>query len=148
MSGGAGAAGTGCTPMAPKADQVCTVSTPDSCFYAGEACSCLPGGNSGGGAQFKHWGCYGTPDLCPDAKPSAGLSCKQSIGAECPYSASEYCVCMGNNNDPHWVCQAPGAFCSAQKPQSGDNCGGTLRTCTYADVACFCNGTKWSCEGA
>src|SRR5450755_3943096 len=63
-AGAGGTGGAGCSEQPPQDGVVCTVQTPDNCFYAGEACSCLPDGVSVNGRK---WSCYGTPDKCPPA---------------------------------------------------------------------------------
>ena len=98
-------------------------------------------------ASLKKWGCYGTPDRCPQAKPSAGLGCKGNTGAECPYPGNDFCACVGTSGgEAHWVCQPDQPFCSQAKPVEGAACQ-TVRTCAYGDVACFCDGSNWGCEG-
>jgi len=146
--GGAGAGGAGgassCPALAPADKTACNVSTPSSCFYPGVACSCL--GTSEGPAATRKWACYGTPEKCPSAKPTAGNSCKQNLGAECPYSNQDYCVCKGAMLDASWVCQAPTATCMTNKPPQNLACA-HVRSCQYSDVSCFCDGNNWSCLG-
>jgi len=146
--GGAGAGGSGgangCPTLAPADKTDCTVSTPSSCFYPGVACSCLAASDAP--ASTRKWACYGTPDKCPGAKPTAGNSCKQNIGAECPYSNQDYCICKGNTLDASWVCQSPTATCLTNKPPQNLACG-PVRACQYSDVSCFCNASSWSCLG-
>ena len=142
-SGGAGGA-NGCPALAPVEKAECNVSTPSSCFYPGEACSCLATGL--GPAGPRRWACYGTPDKCPKAKPTAGISCKQNVGAECPYSSQDYCICKGDGLDASWTCQAPTATCLASKPPQNLACS-SVRSCQYSDVSCFCNSNNWSCLG-
>jgi hypothetical protein len=120
----------------------CSVTTPDSCYYAGIACSCL---QAGGNPNSRKWGCYGTPNKCPDAAPADGATCKFNIGAACPYPGNDFCACVGNNAFAQWACQPANPFCSA-KPAQGAGCS-TVRSCSYGDVACFCNGSNWGCEG-
>jgi hypothetical protein len=147
-SNGAGGASV-CPASPPQKSEICDVSTPNSCFYAGQACSCLPT-SSGGINPSKRWACYGDGAACPDTKPVAGASCKASLDAECPYPGNDFCVCasQGNNLDAHWVCQAGAPMCAPNKPPD-DNCS-AVKTCSWGtnkDVACFCNGTRWGCEG-
>ena len=148
-SAGTGGAGpnAGCpTSAVPKDGAVCTTTTPDSCFYSGVACSCLPTNGGGGpGSLTKKWACYGTPNSCPDTKPVAATSCKFNLGAECPYPGGDFCACVGFNNEAKWACQPDVPVCSG-KPVENAPCA-TARTCSYSDVACFCNGANWSCEG-
>jgi len=147
--GGAGAGGTGgasSCPALPPADKTdCSVSTPSSCFYSGVACSCLAAPGPGPIGAHK-WACYGTPEKCPSAKPTAGNSCAQNLGAECPYPNQDYCICKGNTQDAAWACQAPTATCLANKPPQKLACG-PVRACQYSDVSCFCNASSWSCLG-
>jgi len=149
MGGSAGSAGMAGAPAcpvagAPQDGASCSVSTPDSCFYAGQACSCL---QQGGNQNQHQWGCYGTPNKCPDSKPVAGLSCKaNNLGAACPYPGNDFCACVVMGNEAHWVCQPAQPICSQTKPNQGAVCT-TVRTCSYGDVACFCNGDNWGCEG-
>ena len=144
-AGTGGASGANSCPTLPPTDKtVCNLSTPSSCFYPGVACSCLP--TSDGPASTRRWACYGTPDKCPSAKPTAGSSCKQNIGAECPYTSQDYCICKGTTADASWVCQAPSATCLTNKPPQNLACG-PVRTCQYSDVSCFCNASNWSCLG-
>ena len=145
-AGSAGMAGAPACPVAgaPQDGASCSVSTPDSCFYAGQACSCL---QQGGNQNQHQWGCYGTPNKCPDSKPVAGLSCKaNNLGAACPYPGNDFCACVVMGNEAHWVCQPAQPICSQTKPNQGAVCT-TVRTCSYGDVACFCNGDNWGCEG-
>jgi hypothetical protein len=118
------------------------VNTPDSCFYAGLACSCL---QAGGNPNNHKWGCYGTPNKCPDAPPMAGTSCKNKVGASCPYPGNEFCACVGNMLAPQWTCEIPNSLCTA-KPIEGSLCF-QVKSCSYGDVACFCDGSNWGCEG-
>lgn len=142
--GGAGGGANSC-PALPPADKTdCNVGTPASCFYSGVACSCLTAGQ--GPAATRKWACYGTPDKCPNSKPTAGNACKQNVGAECPYPNQDYCICKGDSLDASWVCQAPTATCLTNKPPQNLACG-PVRTCQYSDVACFCNASNWSCLG-
>ncbi|MEI9938602.1 MAG: hypothetical protein WDO69_15400 [Pseudomonadota bacterium] len=143
-SGAAGAGGTSCPALAPVDKADCSVSTPSSCFYSGVACSCLA--SSQGPSGMRKWACYGTPEKCPNLKPTAGNSCKQNIGAECPYPNQDYCICKGDAPDASWVCQAPSATCLTNKPAQNLACG-PVRTCQYSDVSCFCNASNWSCLG-
>ncbi|HYQ31425.1 MAG TPA: hypothetical protein VER04_29540, partial [Polyangiaceae bacterium] len=119
--------------------------------YAGQACSCLPasgGPNPGGPNPPKRWACYGSGATCPNTKPTPGASCKPNADAECPYPGNDFCVCSGSSLEAHWVCQADSPVCSANKP-ANDNCN-TVKTCSWGankEVACFCNGTRWGCEG-
>ena len=81
-------------------------------------------------------------------KPVAGASCKGSVDLECPYPGNDYCVCSGTSNDAHWVCQANPPTCAASKPLV-ESCN-TVRTCSWGtnkEQACFCNGSRWGCEG-
>lgn len=81
-AGGAPAGGaSSCPASSPKDGLVCAVSTPDSCFYSGSACSCLSNNS-----PSKKWGCYGTANACPDAKPAPGTSCKHRRGLPVPES--------------------------------------------------------------
>ena len=152
VSGGGTGGASACPPTAPEAKAFCTTPTPDSCFYAGVACSCLAvatGPMPGGGGAIpvvRRWACYGTPDKCPDTKPSVGLSCKANGGAECPYPGNDYCACVGTGNEAVWACQPPNPSCLA-KPTPETKACHTARVCSYNDVACFCNGTTWGCEG-
>jgi hypothetical protein len=143
-SGSSAGAGNSCPALAPADKTDCNVSTPSSCFYAGVACSCLA--TSGGPAAARKWACYGTPEKCPSAKPTAGASCTQNLGAECPYPSKDYCICKGNAPDASWVCQSPTATCLTNKPPQGLACG-PVRGCQYSDVSCFCNASNWSCLG-
>lgn len=143
--GGGGAAGigggVGCGPTAPIPNRDCNVTTPDSCFYSGVACSCLAVSLN---PNVSHkWACFGTPDQCPAAKPTAGTTCRAD--AACPYPGNDFCACVNTGGDPHWVCQAEQVTCP-QRPMDGMSCQ-TVRTCQYADVQCFCNGSNWGCEG-
>ena len=143
-----GSAGGGDVPVCPTAAPVpqalCDVITPDSCFYAGSACSCLP---VSPGSKTRRWACYGTPDICPDTKPSTGTSCKMNLGAECPYPGADFCACLGGGNEAHWSCQLGQPLCAQAKPNDGASCYPTVKTCSYGADACFCNGYKWGCEG-
>ena len=147
--GGAGAGGTGgangCPALPPTDKADCNVSTPSSCFYSGVACSCLAAAGPGPIGAHK-WACYGTPEKCPSAKPTAGNSCAQNLGAECPYPNQDYCICKGNSQDAAWACQAPTVTCLANKPPQKLACG-PVRACQYSDVSCFCNASSWSCLG-
>jgi hypothetical protein len=136
----------------PTKNTVCDVTTPDSCFYAGQACSCLVAASGPGPGPInptKKWACYGDGALCPDTKPVAGAACKASLDVECPYPGNDYCVCSGiTSNDAHWVCQANPPTCAASKPLV-ESCS-TVRTCSWGtnkEQACFCNGSRWGCEG-
>lgn len=151
-SSGGAAGGSSCPSSPPTKGTVCDVTTPDSCFYAGQACSCLiasSGPGPGPIVPVKKWACYGDAGLCPDTKPVAGASCKNSLGDECPYPGNDYCVCSGSSeSDAHWACQANPPTCAASKPLS-DSCS-TVRTCSWGtnkEQACFCNGSRWGCEG-
>ena len=151
-SGSGGAAGASACPMTvPVKGAVCDVTTPDSCFYAGQACSCLTAASGPGPGPInptKKWACYGDGALCPGTKPVAGASCKGSVDLECPYPGNDYCVCSGTSNDAHWVCQANPPTCAASKPLV-ESCN-TVRTCSWGtnkEQACFCNGSRWGCEG-
>lgn len=143
-SAGSGGGGPGpvCPPAAPQDGGTCTVSTPNSCFYPGQACSCLPTG--GGPNAPRKWACFGDGPKCPEVKPSAGLACKQYADAECPYPNNEYCACIGNN-DPRWTCSST-PTCSASKPPA-TYCGQSVKVCGYAEgVECFCSGgSAWQC---
>jgi len=147
-SGADGSAGASACPASPpQKGDTCDVVTSDSCFYAGQACSCLSTA-SGPFSSTKRWACYGDGASCPDSKPVAGSSCKQSADAECPYPGNDYCVCSGGNLDAHWVCQVNPPTCTPVKPPV-DACS-AVKTCSWGtnkDVACFCNGTRWGCEG-
>jgi hypothetical protein len=149
-SGGAAGA-SACPANPPTKNDACDVTTPDSCFYSGLACSCLSSASGPGPGPInptKRWACYGDGALCPDTKPTAGASCKGSVDAECPYPGNDYCVCSGSGGDAHWVCQANPPTCSANKPVA-DNCS-TVKTCSWGtnkEQACFCNGSRWGCEG-
>jgi hypothetical protein len=141
--GSAGAPGSGCPDNAPVQAASCQTTTPDSCFYAGVACSCLQTGQN---AFQRRWACYGTPDKCPDSAPNAGTGpCKG--GAECPYPDA-FCVCAGNGggNNDKYICQSAGVpQCPTFKPLNVAQCS-TVRSCAYADDQCFCNGSNWDCE--
>lgn len=146
--GGSGGSGglNGCPPNVPPQDgAVCIIPTPDSCYYPGEACSCLQDQQGPG----RHWGCYGTPDKCPTGAaphPTDGASCKGYSGGLCPYSATDFCACipaLGGGGEPKWGCNQSDA-CPAMRPQNAF-CS-TVRECTYGDRACFCSGTVWGCE--
>ena len=146
-AGSAGStAGVGCPASVPKPTAACNVTTPNSCFYPGIACSCLPTGNGGPGpgSGNKAWGCHGTTDKCPESKPTAGLTCKANLGASCPYPGSDYCACVGTGNEAKWMCQPPNPTCNG-KPAANATCQ-TARTCSYGEVACFCNASNWACE--
>ena len=147
-SGGSGGSGgvNGCPKTTPPQDGAsCTVSTPDSCYYPGEACSCLQDLQGPG----KHWGCYGTPDKCPTGAathPTDGASCKGYSGGLCPYSASDFCACIpafGGGGEPKWGCNQSDT-CPATRPQNAF-CS-AVKECTYGDRACFCSGAVWGCE--
>jgi hypothetical protein len=146
-TGGAsgGSAGASCPLSAPPNSAACMVSTPDSCFYSGVACSCLPA--NGGNLNFRRWSCYGTPNKCPDQKPGVGLSCKQNLDAECPYPDADFCACVSRgNNEPTWQCQPAQPMCSFGRPNVGAPCA-LVKSCSYGADACFCNGNNWGCEG-
>jgi hypothetical protein len=158
VGGSSGGPGMGCPPEKPPQDgAVCAVQTPDNCFYPGEACSCLSDGNT----ATRHWGCYGTPNKCPDLAdglPVDGASCKTfGAGALCPYSSTNYCVCTpsigGGGGDPKWVCNDPTPQCPGMRPDNNTSCllggsaqGSAVRECAYGERECFCNGTLWTCE--
>lgn len=150
-SSGGSAGASSCPTNAPIKNDVCDVSTPDSCFYAGLACSCLTAPSGPGPGPInptKKWACYGDGVSCPDTKPVAGTSCKGDAGTECPYPDSDYCVCSGTSIEAHWVCQANPPVCPATKPL--DDLCVTVKTCSWSsnpDKACFCNGSRWGCEG-
>jgi hypothetical protein len=141
--GSAGSPGTGCPDNAPTQAANCQTTTPDSCFYAGVACSCE---QTGLNSFQRKWACYGTPDKCPDTAPNAGTGpCKG--GAECPYPDA-FCVCGGNGggNNDKYICQSAGVpQCPTLKPLNGAQCS-SVRSCAYADDQCFCNGSNWDCE--
>ena len=145
-SGGSGGSAGGCPTNPPQSGAVCTVQTPDNCFYSGEACSCVPDGVSASGHK---WSCYGTPDKCPDLSPTDGTSCKNFGGGLCPYSSTDYCVCVpalgGGGGDPKWACANPGGFCPNMKPDKGALCS-PVKECAYAERECFCNGASWACQ--
>jgi len=146
-SGGSGGAGgaNGCPPNLPPQDGApCTVSTPDSCYYPGEACSCLQDQQGPG----KHWGCYGTPGKCPTGAaphPTDGASCKGYSGGLCPYSATDFCACIPafGGGEPKWGCNQSDS-CPATRPL-GTFCS-AVEECTYGARACFCSGSVWGCE--
>jgi len=149
--GSSGSSGSGgasaCPAIPPQKNTSCDVLTPNSCFYAGQACSCIAAG-LGPISLSKKWACYGDGADCPSAKPTAGASCKASADAECPYPGNDYCVCSSNGDEAHWVCQTNPPVCSANKPID-DSCS-TVKTCSWGpdkEVACFCNGSRWGCEG-
>jgi hypothetical protein len=124
----------------PNPGAPCQVTTPDSCFYSGVACSCQQLGAS---AFVRKWACYGTPDKCPDHAPVADSGpCKN--GAQCPYPDGDYCVCAGNGNEPRFDCQSDTPVCPAMKPFK-EACS-NVRSCAYADDQCFCDGDNWTCE--
>ena len=105
--------------------------------------STAPGINSA-----KTWACYGDGAACPDAKPIPGASCKASVGAECPYPGNDFCVCSGSSFGTYWVCQSALSVCPAKKPM--DPYCNAVKTCSWGsnkEVACFCNGERWGCEG-
>ena len=135
-----------CPASPPPKNELCDVTTPNSCFYAGQACSCLPG--SGGPNANKKWACYGDGAACPASKPTAGASCKPNDGIECPYPGNDFCACVGNSFEAKWVCQANPPTCAAMKPM--EQLCNTVRTCSWGankEQACFCNGTRWGCQG-
>jgi hypothetical protein len=153
-SGGSSAGpGPGCPDMPPQDGGLCTVQTPDNCFYPGAACSCLSDSNG----PIRHWGCYGTPDKCPnlsDGLPVDGASCKTfGAGAQCPYSSTSYCVCIpglgggsGGGGDPRWACNAdPAPPCPGLRPDKNAFCA-AVKECAYVDLECFCDGFTWACE--
>jgi len=148
QSGSSGSAGaSACPSNAPLKNSTCDVATPNSCFYAGQACSCLAS-TSGGINPTKKWACYGDGADCPSTKPTPGASCKQNADAQCPYPGNDFCVCSGNAIEAHWVCQASSPVCAPSKPLD-DSCS-TVKTCSWGpgkDVACFCDGSHWGCEG-
>jgi hypothetical protein len=141
-AGGSGI-GVGCPQNGPPTPgAACQVTTADSCFYSGVACSCEQVGAS---TFVRRWACYGTPDKCPNDKPAAGTGqCKN--GAECPYPGGNFCACVGNGNEPKFACQSEAAACPAMKPFKGMGCQLPIRSCAYADDQCFCDGDNWSCE--
>jgi hypothetical protein len=141
-TGGGSGHGVGCPPNnAPTPGAACQVTTPDSCFYSGVACSCQQVGPS---TFIRKWACYGTPDKCPDNTPANGSRpCKN--GAECPYLGGDYCVCM-SGSEPKFGCQPDAAICPLTKPFKGMECQLPVRSCAYADDQCFCNGDSWTCE--
>jgi hypothetical protein len=148
-AGAGGTGGAGCSEQPPQDGVVCTVQTPDNCFYAGEACSCLPDGVSVNGRK---WSCYGTPDKCPPAAPDDATTCRTFGGGLCPYSAQDFCVCMagiqggGGPADPKWDCNTnPNPVCPAAKPDKNALCT-DVKECAYLDRECFCDGTTWTCE--
>jgi len=104
--------------------------------------------SSGGFNPTKKWACYGDGAVCPDTKPAAGASCKPNDGIECPYPGNDFCACVGNNLEAHWVCQGNSPMCTPNKPL--DPICTAVRTCSWGvdkEVACFCNGSRWGCEG-
>jgi hypothetical protein len=127
--------------------EVCNVTTPNSCFYAGQACSCL----AGSGPIInptKKWACYGDGAACPDTKPTAGDSCKSNADAECPYPGNDFCFCSGTKLEAQWVCQVNPPTCAVSKPLV-QSCS-AVKTCSWGankEEACFCNGDRWGCEG-
>ena len=128
---------------------MCVVQTPDNCFYAGEACSCLPDGVSVNGRK---WSCYGTPDKCPPAAPDDATTCRTFGGGLCPYTAQDFCVCMagvqggGGPADPKWDCNtSPNPACPGTKPDKNALCA-EVKECAYLDRECFCDGTIWTCQ--
>jgi hypothetical protein len=148
-AGAGGSGGAGCPEMPPQDGVVCTVQTPDNCFYAGEACSCVSDGVSINGRK---WGCYGTPDKCPPAAPDDATSCHNFGGGLCAYSAQDFCVCMpavqggGGPGDPKWDCNTnPNPLCPLTKPDKNALCT-DVKECAYLDRECFCDGTSWTCE--
>jgi hypothetical protein len=142
-NGGTGGSGNGvgCPSNGPPtAGVACQVTTADSCFYSGVACSCEQLGAS---TFVRRWACYGTPDKCPDNAPATGSGpCKS--GAECPYPGGGFCACVGNGNEAKYACQPDAPVCPA-KPFRGQACT-NVKTCAYADDQCFCDGDSWSCE--
>jgi hypothetical protein len=148
-SAGTSGAGGGCGLDSPPQDgAVCTDQTPNGCFYAGEACSCLADANGPG----RKWSCYGTPDKCPASSPADGASCKTMASALCPYPGGDYCVCTpttlggGGGTDPKWMCNTdPTPACPGMRPTKGDFCT-SVKECAYDDRDCFCNGATWTCE--
>jgi hypothetical protein len=147
-NGGASGSGNGegCPVNgAPTPDAPCQVTTPDSCFYSGVACSCQ---QSGPTAFGRRWACYGTPDKCPDNAPAPGTGpCK--TGAQCPYPGGDFCACVnggnGGGNEPKFACQSDAPVCPDMKPFKDSQCT-TVRSCAYADDQCFCDGNNWTCE--
>ncbi|HEY1535933.1 MAG TPA: hypothetical protein VGF76_18055 [Polyangiaceae bacterium] len=147
-NGGASGSGNGegCPVNgAPTPGAPCQVTTPDSCFYSGVACSCQ---QSGASAFGRKWACYGTPDKCPDNAPAPGSGpCK--TGAQCPYPGGDFCACVtggnGGGNEPKFACQSDAPVCPDMKPFKDSQCT-TLRSCAYADDQCFCDGDNWTCE--
>lgn len=145
-SGGASGAGNGegCPVNgAPMPGAPCQVTTPDSCFYSGVACSCQQSGPSEFGRK---WACYGTPDKCPNDAPAPDSGpCKN--GAECPYPDGDFCVCAGGGGgDARYSCQPAKSACPDMKPFKGTGCQLPVRSCAYADDQCFCDGDNWTCE--
>jgi hypothetical protein len=143
---GGGTAGTSSCPVnAPSDNTPCLASTLDNCFYSGTACSCLP--SNSGNPNSLRWSCFGTPNRCPEQKPEAGLSCNQNSDAACPYPGGDFCACpVRDNGQSTWACQPPQPTCSLAQPDEGAPCA-TVRSCSYGAVACFCNGSDWSCQG-
>jgi hypothetical protein len=135
--------GEGCPVNgAPTPGAACQVTTPDSCFYSGVACSCQQSGLSAFGRK---WACYGTPDKCPDHAPAPDSGpCKN--GAECPYPGGDFCVCAGGGGDARYSCQPAKSACPDMKPFKGMGCQLPVRSCAYADDQCFCDGDNWTCE--
>ena len=126
---------------------MCTTPTPNNCFYAGEACSCVSDGTAIDGRQ---WGCFGTPDKCPPQVPTDGTSCKDFGGGMCAYSAQDFCVCMpsqggGPAADPKWACNTPNPVCPLTRPDKNAPCA-DVKECAYIDRECFCDGAAWTCE--
>ena len=156
-AGGGGAGGSGGAPACPPAGSPptegdnCTQVTPDSCFYPGLSCSCLPDGAS---AASRKWSCYGARHMCPDAAPVDNTSCKTFEGTPCPYAAHDYCVCPPGNPggnggpEPKWNCTTdPNPICPPTRPDMGAACLGVLRECVYGEGReCFCDGMTWTCE--
>jgi len=142
--GSAGAVGTGCPVLAPTPTGVCQTMTPNSCFYPGLACTCLP---IAANEFTRRWACYGTPDKCPDNEPAPGSGpCKN--GAQCPYPGGDFCACDSNNfGSNRFACQPDAPVCPVFKPGKGMPCSLPVRTCAYADNQCFCDGSNWDCEG-
>ena len=138
--------GEGCPVNgAPMPGAPCQVTTPDSCFYSGAACSCQQSGPSEFGRK---WACYGTPDKCPNDAPAPDSGpCKN--GAECPYPDGDFCVCAGGGGgDARYSCQPAKSVCPDMKPFKGTGCQLPVRSCAYADDQCFCNGDSWTCESS
>jgi hypothetical protein len=144
-NGGASGSGNGegC-PIngAPTPGDACQVTTPDSCFYSGIACSCEQLGAS---SFARKWACYGTPDKCPDKAPAPDSGpCKS--GAECPYPGGDFCACAGGGGEPKYSCRPETSACPEMKPFKGMACQLPVKSCAYADDQCFCNGDNWTCE--